>query len=76
MADDDDEIAESLESVRIERDRETGEVLLQFGEHEYRLSEDDCMVLSRGLNQVALNNPPALTVHFETDERSAHLEYD
>jgi len=74
MADDDDEIAESFESVKIERE-DDGRIAIVFGETAYHLSEDDCMVFARGLQAVAANNPPEVVVHFEDDERSAHLEY-
>jgi hypothetical protein len=72
MADDD---SQDLELFRVER-QDDGSILLTAGDDEYTLSEDDAMVLSRGLAAVAVNQPPALTVHLENDQRSAFLEFD
>lgn len=72
MADDDEE---ELESFVLER-QDDGSILMTCGDDSYELSEDDCMVLARGLALVAANNPPKLTVHVENGERSAFLEFN
>jgi hypothetical protein len=71
MAEDEDQ---EFDSVALERQTD-GQILISFGDDSYELSENDAVTLARGLQRVAVNDPPNILVRLETDDRTAFLEF-